>query len=395
MQKLAVKGFIAFLGLFVGCVQANDDLSWHGFIAQGITQSQHSAYITDDNAFTFESTEVGINAIYTFNSNVSVAGQLVYLDGGNRYRQGSRVDYLFLDWRVAQYFDWQMNLHLGRYKNRHWLYSATQDVPHTRPSIILPQSVYYDGNRDMALSSDGIALQSTKVGDSGSWEVRWSLGRSPLAREETEKFLSPLAQGRVKQDIVHQFSTYWQPNFSQWQIGFSLLQSDFTYKPAEQDILLNGNSTIERLTLAVRYDSENWEFSSELLRDRLRYRGDFTQGVTLDIDKTGEGGYAQFRYFLTDAITGLMRIDSYDVDRKDRDGRLLDLNPLGPIPRYYGYMDTATLGLSWDFAQQMRVSAELSRTRGAGRLATVLFPSSLIQADPFWNTWSVQFMYWF
>lgn len=395
MQKLAVKGFIAFWGLIAGCVQANDDLSWHGFIAQGITQSQHSAYITDDNAFSFESTEIGINAIYTLNSNVSIAGQLVYLDGGNRYRQGSRVDYLFIDWRVAQYFDWQMNLHLGRYKNRHWLYSATQDVPHTRPSIILPQSVYYDGNRDMALSSDGVALQSTKVGDSGSWEVRWSLGRSPLAKEETNKFLSPLAQGRVKQDFVHQFSTYWQPNFSQWQVGFSVLQSDFTYKPAEQDILLNGTSSVDRLTLAVRYDSENWEFSSELLRDRLRYRGDFTQGVTLDIDKTGEGGYAQFRYFLTDAITGLMRIDSYDVDRKDRDGRLLDLNPLGPIPRYYGYMDTATVGLSWDFAQQMRVSAELSRTRGAGRLATVLFPNTLIQADPYWNTWSVQFMYWF
>ena len=395
MQKHAVKGFFASLALLASGVYADDNLSWHGFIAQGLTRSQDSAFITDDNAFSRELTEIGINAKYTVNSSLSVAGQLVYLDGGNRYRQGSRVDYLFLDWRVAQYFDWQMNLHIGRYNNRHWLYSATQDVPQTRPSIILPQSVYYDGNRDMALSSDGIALQSIKVGDTGTWEVRWSLGRSPLAKEETKKFLSPLAQGRVKQDFVHQFSTYWQPDFSQWELGFSLLQSDFSYKPAEQDILLNGSSSVDRLTLAIRYDSENWEFSSELLRDRLRYKGDFTQGVTLDIDKTGEGGYAQFRYFLSDAITGLVRIDTYDVDRDDRKGTLLDLNPLGPIPRYYGFMDTATVGVSWDFAKQMRLSGEFSRTHGAGRLSAVLFPNSLIQADPYWNTWSVQLMYWF
>lgn len=377
-------------------IQANhDDFSWHGFVAQGLTSSTDSDYITTGNEISTELTEVGVNGTYVINPSLSIAGQFVYLDGGNRFRQGARLDYLFLDWRLTRLFDWQVNVHLGRYKNRHWLYSATQDVPQTRPSISLPQSIYYDGNRDLALSSDGIALQSTKTSSSGTWEVRWSYGRSPLAKEDTRKILSPQAQGRVNQDFVHQFSTYWQPDSMHWQLGFSLLQSEFTYDAAERDILLNGNSGIDRLTLAARYDSENWELTMELLRDRLMYQGEFVQGITLDVDKTGEGGYLQWRYFLQNNLTGLVRFDTYDVDRKDRRGHQLATNPFGPIPSHYGYMDMLTVGMSWDISDNLRLSGEFSRTHGAGRLTTVMFPDALVYAEPYWNAWSLQLMYWF
>ena len=372
-----------------------DNFSWHGFVAQGLTSSTDSNYITTGNEITTELTEIGINGSYVINPSLSVSGQLVYLDGGNRFRRGARLDYLFLDWRLTRLFDWQGNVHLGRYKNRHWWYSATQDVPHTRPSISLPQSIYYDGNRDLALSSDGIALQSTKTGSTGTWEVRWSYGRSPLAREDTEKLLSPQAQGRAKQDFTHQFSTYWQPESMHWQVGFSLLQSEFTYEPTALDILLNGQSALDRLTLAARYDSENWELTMELLRDRLMYEGDFTQGITLDVDKTGEGGYLQWRYFLQNNLTGLVRFDTYDVDRQDRHGDQLAFNPFGAIPEHYGYMDTLTVGLSWDIRSNLRLSGEFSRTHGAGRLTAVVFPDALVYAKPYWNAWSVQLMYWF
>ncbi|MDC8831841.1 TonB-dependent receptor [Alteromonas gilva] len=372
-----------------------ENLAWHGFVAQGITSSTDSHYITDDNDITAELTEAGINATYILNSSLSVAGQLVYLDGGNRFSPGTRVDYLFVDWRVRQQFDWQLNVHFGRYKNRHWLYSATQDVPQTRPSITLPQSIYYDGNRDVALSSDGIAIQSTSSGNTGTWDVRWSYGRSPLGKDDSKKLLSPQVQGRVKQDFVHQFSTYWRPDASQLQLGVSLLQSEFTYDPAKQDILLSGDSMIDRITLAARYDSENWELSMELLRDRLIYQGTFANGLNLDVDKTGEGGYIQWRYFLTQNVTALARIDTYDVDRQDRKGKLLEQSPFGMIPAHYGYMDEITLGLSVDITSQVRLSGEYSRVRGAGRIAPVLFPDALIYAQPYWSNWSLQLMYWF
>lgn len=396
MSKLALwVGYGLIFILSVSPAMADGNLNWHGFVAQGVTQSDGSDYITDNDDITAELTEVGLNAIYTINPALSVAGQVVYLDGGNRFRQGARVDYLFLDWRMSQLFDWQVNVHLGRFKNRHWLYSATQDVPQTRPSITLPQSIYFDGNRDVALSSDGVAIQSTKVSDSGTWDVRWSLGRSPIAKEDTKRLLSGEVSGRVKQDYVHQFSIYWQPESMQWQIGFSLLQSDFTYQPAEQDILLKGASGIDRITLAARYDTENWELTSELLRDRLSYNGDFIGGISLDVDKTGEGGYVQWRYFLNDSLTAMLRFDSYDLDRKDRNGSELAANPFGAIPAHYGFMDTFTAGLSWNISDKLRVSGEFARTHGAARLSVVMFPEALVRAEPYWNAWSIQMMYWF
>lgn len=390
---LPIAGFLLLFTTFSSVSQ--DNFSWHGFIAQGITSSTDSNYITSGNEITTELTELGINGTYIVNSSLSVAGQLVYLDGGNRFRKGARLDYLFLDWRLTRLFDWQVNAHVGRYKNRHWWYSATQDVPQTRPSITLPQSIYYDGNRDIALSSDGIALQSTKTGDSGTWEVRWSYGRSPLAKEDTSKLLSPQAQGQVKQKFTHQFSTYWQPDSMQWHLGFSVLHSEFTYKPGIEDILRDGQSGIDRLTLAARYDSENWELTMELLRDRLTYQGDFTQGVTLTVDKTGEGGYLQWRYFLQNNLTGLVRFDSYDLDRQDRNGQKLVQSSFGAIPAHYGYMDMLTVGVSWDIKSNLRLSGEFSRAHGAGRLSAVIFPEALIDAKPYWNAWSVQLMYWF
>ncbi|GGF76068.1 hypothetical protein [Alteromonas lipolytica] len=373
----------------------HDRFSWHGFVAQGLTSSTASDYITTGDKITTDLTEVGLNATYVISPSLSVAGQVMYLNGGNRFRQGTRLDYLFLDWRVTQLFDWQVNVHLGRYKNRHWLYSATQDVPQTRPSILLPQSVYFDSNRDVALSSDGIALQSTKAGSNGTWEVRWSYGRSPLFEEDTKRLISPQAQGLAKQDYTHQFSTYWQPDSMRWQIGFSLLKSEFTYHPAPEDFLINGFSLSERVTLAARYDSEAWELTTEYLRDRLRYTGSFAQGFPLTVDNTSEGGYVQWRYFLQQNLTGLVRFDTYDVNRDDRNGELLVENPFGAIPSYYGYMDTLTVGLSWDIQDNLRLSGEFARVRGAGRLSAVFLPDGLVKADPYWNAWAIQLMYWF
>ena len=104
--------------LFTRFSEANqDNFSWHGFVAQGLTSSTDSNYITTGNEITTELTEIGINGSYVINPSLSVSGQLVYLDGGNRFRRGARLDYLFLDWRLTRLFDWQVNVHLGDRKS--------------------------------------------------------------------------------------------------------------------------------------------------------------------------------------------------------------------------------------------------------------------------------------
>ena len=143
----------------------------NGFAAQGMAQTNHSSYINETNKLSFRVTEIGLNSRVKINDSWSLAGQIVYLDVGNRYAKGGRVDYAFVDWEPNLFDDanWSFKAQVGRVKNNHWLYSSTRDVPHTRLSTILPQSVYFDGFRDVALGSDGVALQIVYLSTLGTW----------------------------------------------------------------------------------------------------------------------------------------------------------------------------------------------------------------------------------
>ena len=65
----------------------------NGFAAQGMAQTNHSSYINETNKLSFRVTEIGLNSRVKINDSWSLAGQIVYLDVGNRYAKGGRVDY--------------------------------------------------------------------------------------------------------------------------------------------------------------------------------------------------------------------------------------------------------------------------------------------------------------
>lgn len=393
MKKSILVLMVAWM--FMSNIGVADEFSWHGFISQGVTQSVDTEFVTDNDEVSLALTEAGINGRYSLKPNLNVVGQVVYLNGGNRYREGARVDYLFVDWGLPEFNDWHVNLHIGRYKNRHWLSSATRDVPQTRSTAVLPQSIYYDAIRDVALSSDGLDIQASRYSDAGNWEVNVSYGRSPIPKSETKALVGPMAQGRVHQDYVHQMSVFWQPPSLKWLVGVSYLDSTFTYKPAEIDGLLYGDNSVKRYMLSLRYMAEKWELSSELIQEDFSYQGQFANGVVFSSDRIGQGGYVQWRYFIKPELALLLRYDTHDNDKNDRHGYQLQASSYDTIPRYYGFMDMGTVGLSWQFASNWKVYGEYSRTHGAGRLKQVLTPDSLVQAEEYWHMWSVQVMYWF
>ena len=172
--KMVVKSvnklfFIALAAVFSLCslhVGASDqDFQFHGFAAQGVIDVSGSDFVNNDGSLSPKLTELGINGSYQLSSNLRLAGQVVYLNGGNRYEEGVRVDYALLDWSAYESANWQANIYLGRFKNNHWLYSSPRDIPFARPSIILPQSVYFDGFRDIAVGGDGAAIKVSHSND--------------------------------------------------------------------------------------------------------------------------------------------------------------------------------------------------------------------------------------
>ena len=213
----------------------NHDSCIHGFIAQGLINVDGSDFVNNDGDLSAELTEVGLNGSYQLNSLFRLTSQVVYLDGGNRYDEGFRVDYALLDWSLYQAETWEVNVYLGRFKNNHWLYSGKRDVPFTRPSIILPQSIYFDGFRDIAVGADGAVLKISHSSDLlGDFDFNVSSGTTTISKEQTQILYSEQALGQMSNSHDVQTSLYWQPAGSSWRFGLALLDADFGYEAQEQ-----------------------------------------------------------------------------------------------------------------------------------------------------------------
>ncbi|CAA0332082.1 conserved exported hypothetical protein [Alteromonas infernus] len=391
-----MKKTITFaLWLMSSCAAAShSDFSWHGYVAQGVTQSKGSSFMTDDDKITGELTEIGLNGYYQLAKNVSIAGQINYLDGGNRFEQGARLDYLFVDWKLPDLSEnWRGQIHIGRYKNKHWLYSVTRDVPQTRYTSVLPQSVYFDGFRDVALGSNGIQANFSHLGSHYNWDLNWSYGRSHINDTQRDFLLGSDANGKIKQDFVHQASVFLQPSSLTWKVGASWLNSDFRYTPSLNDNRLSGEANIERLMLSAQYFAENWEVSAEVLREIQDSKGLFAPDFAEK--RRGEGGFVQFRYLFNNDLSGLIGFDTYVNDVSDRQGKQLEALSGGTIPAYFGYQDTYTIGLRWDIAPKWRLQGEYHWVEGATRVVSLLNRDVVSHADKYWEMWSLQLMYWF
>ena len=393
MNKFCKTVALIGLGLCfaVAPSQAKVKGHWHGFVAQGVIRTDDSSFVDPEKEWSPKLTELGINGSVRLTSTVRLAGQAVYLNGGNRYPEGERLDYLFFDFDIFDKESLNFNLHLGRYKNYHWLYSATRDVPHTRPSIILPQSIYFDGFRDIAVGSDGAAIVGSYSNDVGEWEFNWSYGNSPVSRKQVQTFFSDFSQGSIDQDFTHQLSAFLRPKAGQLQVGVSLLDSDFSYREGEQDVLQNGVATSQRVMFTLQYAAEKWDLTSEIMQERVIFRGILADGFLQDTK--GQGGYIQGRYFLNPNITLLARLDILDVNKDDRGGQLFQQRT--GVPDYFSFQDTATLGLTWNFRQNWRLQAEFHRVKGSGRITPILFQDVANNSEKYTNIFALQATYWF
>jgi hypothetical protein len=395
MMKFVVFCVLSVASLTIFADENNSD-SWqtHGFIAQGIIDADGSNYINDKQELSTRLTEIGLNTSYQLSDDFRIAGQAVYLNGGNRYHEGLRLDYLVIDWDAFHNEHWRANVYLGRFKNNHWLYSGTRDIPFARPSIILPQSVYFDGFRDIAVGGDGAAIKLT-YSDSviGELDFNFSRGESAISNDQSEVVIGEMALGEIEHDLDTQASIYWRPLFSQWQFGLSLLDSCFTYQQAEVDNVFDSEFIFQFYTVNALYEGEYWEFSGEIYQERLVVDGFYFPGFHRD--DIGQGYYLQARYQLTEQTKLLIRHERFYASKDDKNGSKLERDTSGMVPRYFGYHNDSTVGVSFDLSSQVRLNAEFHWVEGAARLSPIVAPDPIANDSEHWQVWALQLMYWF
>ncbi|TWX69297.1 hypothetical protein [Colwellia sp. C1TZA3] len=372
----------------------NEPLQIHGFVAQGVIDANNSNYINTDESISLELTEVGINASYQLNDDFRIAGQAVYLNGGNRYHAGPRLDYLLLEWDAFHNETWQASFYVGRVKNNHWLYSSTRDIPFARPSIINPQMTYFDGFRDLAVGGDGAAVKLSYSDDVlGEIDFNFSRGKSVISEEQTDVIIGRFALGKIVHDLDTQASTYWRPSYSQWRFGISANDATFSYQQAGIDNFFDSDFVLQFYTINAIYEGEFWQFSAELVQERFVINGFYFPDFHRD--EIGQGYYLQASYQLEKNLSILTRYESFYANKDDRNGSELAQNSGGLVPSYFGFHHDSMIGVSYDFSDKFRVNAEYHWMQGGARLSPLVQPNPIANDSKNWQVWAIQFMYWF
>lgn len=301
------------------------DLSVWGSASQAfIWTDRHSFFGSEDDPLGYR--EITLGAQYRFLDRFSLNLQGEYRDAGESDNLGLRLGQAFVDGNFAAGEDTILGANLGRIEIPFALYNRTRDRIDTRPSIVLPQSIYLEGLnlRQYILTGDGAMFYGLhQLTKRSRIESRIALVRSSFGN--TRRLEDAL--------LVSGWADY------VWDDALRLRVS-----------MLHSEKDDSRLTfpvLSAQYLWEKWTFTTEW--GRLQFD---TPGGALGTN----GVYGQVEYAVNKDFTLFGRYDflKFDVDT--------------PVPRDIpedrlkgqGF----AFGFGWDITKHIRLNAEYHRVDG-------------------------------
>lgn len=328
---------------------------FHGFAMLGyIGTTGNNFYGDTRNGGDVDYYEAGLNAYIQPRPDLSLSGQLLARKAGDTEDNLARVDYAFIDYQPFNSGAARFGLRAGRIRNPLGFYNETRDVVFTRPSILLPQSTYFEGTgiRELVFSSDGIQAYSSLDHGAGHTELKINLSRDQEASSQTrENFSSGLPSGFAVSDMELGSPIFIQllHEMDGGRKRLALSYVDTQLKASVTSALtppLQADIDLELYILSAQYNAEKWSLTGEY---SLSSSETNTPGTSRH--NRGDGFYLQLQYRFNPEWTGLARQDILYPDRNDRsDDSSRDF----------------TLGVRWSPQPQWLVSAEYHRISGTG-----------------------------
>ncbi len=330
----------------------------HGFASQAYLLSEGNNYYGDSTNGSHDFYEAAINGSLSLGHGLLVSAQALIRDAGISDNGKPRLDYALVDWRALDSKEGSAGVRLGRVKNPMGLFNDTRDVVFTRPSILLPQSVYFDGTgvRSLLFSSDGAQV----YGDINLGNHRWSLSlTSALNRDLTKKEKLSLGSHAADTEIRHlnfsHLTDHW--NNGQAIIGLSHGHAHLVQAlPAQFGGEVNFEFNF--YVVSAQYNAERVSLTTEYMY--TRGVGDIGNGRKLKIAL--DGGYTQLDFRPAQHWTTFLRYDVRFNDAGDRDGRKAAAT--SGSERYSEFAHDLTLGLGWTPDENWGVWGEVHRIYG-------------------------------
>ena len=363
-------------------------LQIHGFASLTGVKTSDNRFFGDSPRWSTDFAEIAVNASFQLNPRVLFAGQVLARRAGDMYDGSPYLDYGLVDLTLTATPTGRMGARLGRIKNPLGLYNETRDVPFTRPSIFLPQVIYFDKVRNMLLSTDGAMVFADLYLPAGDLSLVIGAGQ-PVVDENLEwTLLGDDVPGRLRATGVQWIGSLWYSGLQErLRLGVSGLVVSADYHPAPVLWDLDaGTVRINYVILSAQYNTEHWTLTSEYARLPLAWRnfGPYFPYQNTD----GEGYYLQGTYRIRPNVELVLRYEEGFTDRRDRDGSRSSALLGGAVPPWDYYSHIWTLGVRWDVNPYLMVRADYQRYQGTYSLSTrENDPADLV---PDWDLFALQ-----
>jgi hypothetical protein len=294
-----------------------DDLQFHGFVSQAYLLSDGNNFYGDSQRGSTDYMEAAVNSTWRVTPNLNFAGQLLTRDAGTSDNGDLKIDFLFADLKSVETDTSGLGFRLGRVRNAYGFYNDTRDVLFTRPSILMPQAIYFEGNglRELLFASDGVQLYSYWDASNHTTTFNLTLGRNKsLSSDIIRNFIGPLAQtihkGGVKDPIYAQLLHSRNGGDSKFALSMLNIHLDLESAfPNTPDFSVDASGYV----LSAQKNLANWSFTGEYSLINI----DFQTGLGAQA-QTIEMAYLQAQYRLQAGVTLVGR---YEMSVLDRDNR--------------------------------------------------------------------------
>jgi hypothetical protein len=386
------RAIAALLGTVVMGLSANaqsdeqvlDTLQVHGFLSQALV-------ITDDNNFfghssrdegSLEFTEVGLNVSLRPHQDVLVAAQVLSRRaGGDSSDAEPKLDYGLIDYQMISDQERTFGIQLGRFKNPFGFYNQTRDVAFTRPSILLPQSIYFDRTRSIGIAADGVSIYLDERIPTGTLRIRGGLGRPQTGSDLARQLFAGNGRPSVSSSDYSVIA----------QVLYEHENSNFVAAISAADVKLDTNFTegagtfyFQPWIASIQYNQELWNLTAEFALRKQSLQGD---NIPRNFEITGQSWYLQYQRMINQNWSWLVRYDSLINNNNDRSGKSFEANGLGSA--HSQFADDLTFGLQWTPHPQVMLAGEYHHVDGTGWLPSQDNPDSLATSRR-WNMWLFQ-----
>ncbi len=344
-----------------------DDFHVHGFFTQGyFLTSDNNIFGASSDGGSFDFTEAGLNASWTPVADFRLAGQVLFRRAGAGHEHDLELDFGLLDYTIVSTADYRLGTRLGRYKNPYGFYNATRDVLFTRPTILLPQSIYFERTRELALSADGGLLYGEYRGEVGNLSLEFGIGTPRGDNLDTELvFVGADYPGETHSKLSYVGQLVYEMENGKYRMAVSSARVDIRYDPKflPPSDLPALKTLFKPVIFSAQYNEDKYSLTSEYAIRSFEQtipNSQFSRSIT------GESYYLQARYRFDENWQAIVRYDVLYNNRDDRDGKKYQATTRRPA--YTQFAKDWTFGLRYNISSSFLIAAEYHYINGAAWL---------------------------